>query len=102
GVIDFFNRLANAIDYTEFTPKEFFGIGEKDLVFVRGHHTGKVKSTGKTFSHDWLMEFYFRDGKLVSFFAFVDSRDQTEAFSTSENVHMPLKENKKETTVAHR
>jgi ketosteroid isomerase-like protein len=87
GVKDFFARLANAVDYSEFSPKEFSSDETKDVVFVRGHHTGKVKSTGKTFSHDWLMEFYLREGKVRSFFAFVDSFDQSQAFvADKENV----------------
>jgi ketosteroid isomerase-like protein len=52
---------------------------------VHGHHTGKVKLTGKTFSHDWFMEFHLRDGKVYSYFAFVDSNDQAMAFTQNLN-----------------
>lgn len=103
GVKEFFSRLANAIDYTDFSPKEFFANDSGNAVFVRGYHAGKVKSTGKSFSHDWLMEFYFRDGKMCSFFAFVDTRDQTQAFTadTESTVHVSLTGNKKEEAIAH-
>lgn len=87
GVKDFFTRLANAIDYTDFSPREFSSDDIRNAVFVRGRHTGKVKSTGKTFSHAWLMEFYLRDGKVSSFFAFIDTLDQSRAFvADKENV----------------
>jgi hypothetical protein len=102
GVAEFFNRLANGIDYTDFTPKEYFSDDAKNAVFVRGHQAGMAKNTGGTLSHDWLMEFYFKDGKISSFFAFVDTRDQSQAF-TAENekvVRVALTQNN-EGSVAH-
>lgn len=79
GVIDFFTQLGSHVDYMEFEPREFFGSG--DRVFVKGYHKGKVKDSGKVFGHDFLMEFQFKDGKVSSFFAWVDSRDQAAAFA---------------------
>lgn len=79
GVADFFATLADKIDYTAFQPKEFFS--DANRVFVKGYHQATVKSTGKTFGHDFLMEFGMRDGKFSSFFAWVDSREQANAFS---------------------
>jgi ketosteroid isomerase-like protein len=79
GVIDFFTTIGTSIDYIEFQPKEFFAVADK--VFVKGYHKGKVKSTGKTFGHDFLMEFHLRDGKTYAFFAWVDTKDQAQAFS---------------------
>src|SRR4030095_8882653 len=55
GTGDFFATIANTIDYLEFQPKEFFAAN--DHVFVKGYHKGKVKSTSKVFSHDFLMDF---------------------------------------------
>ena len=75
----------DAVDYSEFAPRDFFSDDKNNAVFVRGHHTGKVKLTGKTFSHDWLMEFHLREGKTDSFFAFVDSNDQSQAFTQNFN-----------------
>jgi len=79
GTADFFSTLASHIDYLEFEPREFFAAA--DRVFVKGYHKGKVKSTGKIFGHDFLMEFQLRNGKVNSFFAWVDSRDQAAAFA---------------------
>jgi len=80
GVEEFFNTLAGSVDYKEFQPKEYFA--DKDHVFVKGYHEATVRSTGKTFGHDFLMEFSLQDGKIASFFAFVDTRDQAQAFSS--------------------
>jgi hypothetical protein len=79
GVGEFFASLSGSIDYTDFQTKEFFA--DSDRVFVKGYHKATVKSTGKTFGHDFLMEFWLRDGKISSFFAYVDTRDQAAAFT---------------------
>ncbi len=78
GVKDFFTKLVEVVDYSDFTPHEFFGQG--DTVVVLGHQAGKVKSTGKTFDHDWAMVFKLRDSKVYSFFSYVDSHQFAQAF----------------------
>jgi ketosteroid isomerase-like protein len=79
GVGEFFAALADSIDITNFQPREFFADG--DHVFVKGYHEARVKSTGKTFGHDFLMEFQLRNEKISSYFAYVDSREQAAAFT---------------------
>ena len=79
GVAGFFASLAGSIDYADFQTNEFFA--DSDRVFVKGYHKATVKSTGKAFDHDFLMEFRLRDGKISSFFAYVDTRDQAAAFT---------------------
>lgn len=79
GVGEFFAALAGSVDYTSFEPKEFFPSG--DYVFVKGYHAATVKSTGNSFGHPFLMEFRVRNGKLCSFFAWIDTRDQADAFA---------------------
>lgn len=79
GVAEFFSAIASTIEYTDFQPKEFFS--DSDRVFVKGYHKATVKTTGKTFGHDFLMEFGLVDGKINYFFAYVDSRDQAAAFT---------------------
>jgi uncharacterized protein len=79
GVTEFFGSVAASIDYKDFQPREFFAVADK--VFVKGYHKATVKSTGKSFGHDFLMEFQLRNGKVSSFFAYVDTRDQATAFS---------------------
>jgi ketosteroid isomerase-like protein len=79
GVVDFFTDLAGNVDYTDFQTKEF--LADSNYVFVKGYHTAIVKSTGKTFGHNFLMEFKLRDGKISSFFSWIDTKDESQAFA---------------------
>ena len=80
-VRQFFANLSREVDYTDFSPREFFS--DKDAVIVLGRHAGRVKSTGKTYDHDWCMVFRLREGKIYHFFVFLDTREQAESFSRS-------------------
>jgi ketosteroid isomerase-like protein len=78
GIRNFFDALSDNVEYSYFKPKEFFN--DKEVVIVLGHQTGKVKKTGKTFNHDWCMVFRLRANKMYHYYAYVDTRDQAEAF----------------------
>jgi hypothetical protein len=78
GVADFFGTLSETVNYSRFEPQQFISQGDDVVVF--GHHTGAVKSTGKSFDHGWCLSFKLQDGKLKHFFAYVDSHDQSRAF----------------------
>lgn len=78
GVMNFFSKLAENVEFSSFEPKEFFN--DKNAVIVLGHETGKVKSTGKTFDDDWCMIFRMRDGKMYHYYVFGDTRKQAESF----------------------
>jgi uncharacterized protein len=79
GIGDFFNALATTLDYSAFEPKEFYATGNK--VFAKVYQAATVKATGKSYAHDCLMEFTFKDGKMCAFFAYVDIADQVQAFT---------------------
>ena len=79
GVGEFFQSLANTLDYTAFEPKEFYEAGNK--VFAKVYQAATVKATGKSYAHDCLMEFSFSNGKISNFFAYVDIADQVRAFT---------------------
>ena len=68
------------MDYTQFKPKEFYAAGDK--VFVKGYHKATVKSTGKNFGHEFLMEFTLKDGQIANFFSWIDTQDQSQAFQS--------------------
>jgi uncharacterized protein len=78
GAAEFFKTLSDSVNYTRFEPKEYYA--DRNKVFVEGYHEAKIKSTGKTFGHDFVMEFTIRDGKVSKFFAYVDTNDQARAF----------------------
>jgi uncharacterized protein len=79
GVQEFFKHLDEQIRFSVFEPREF--IVQGDSVIVLGHQAGIVKSTGKSFDHDWCFSFKMKGGKVQSYFAFTDSYEQAKAFS---------------------
>jgi len=78
GVLEFFSNLGSTIDYTVFEPKEFISQGNDVVVF--GRHAATVKKTGKKFDHDFCFRFTLSNCRVTRFFAYVDSRDQGQAF----------------------
>lgn len=72
-----FSRLGSEwIDY-KFTPEDY--VASKDKVAAYGTYTGTYKLTNKSFiarvAHIWKL----KDGKIISFEQFVDSRTVDEA-----------------------
>lgn len=72
-----FNRLGHEwIDY-RFTPEDYIANDEKVVAY--GTYTGTYKLTGKAFAarvaHVWKL----KDGKIISFEQFVDSKTVDEA-----------------------
>ena len=78
GVQEFFQVVADNIDFTDFSPREFHAADDK--VFVLGHYAGKLKKTGRTIDADWLHIFAIRDGQLASFREFTDTAQVAEAY----------------------
>jgi uncharacterized protein len=79
GVGEFFATLAATSDYKKFELQEYYADG--DAVLVRGYQEAVVRTTGKTFGHDFLMQFKLRDGKVFYFFSFIDILDEVKAFT---------------------
>jgi len=79
GARQFFNDLNGNVEFTDFSPEKYWG--DDDMVFVKTHEAAIVKKTGKKYDHEMLMSFKVRNGKIVEFFAYVDSADQERAFA---------------------
>lgn len=79
GVGEFFATLGGSVDYKKFELHEYYADG--DTVLVKGRQEAVVKTTGKTFGHDFLMQFKLRDGKVIYFFSFIDILDEVKAFT---------------------
>jgi len=79
GVSEFFATLGANTDYKRFDTQEFYADG--DTVLVKGFHEAVVKTTGKSFAHDFMMQFKLRDGKLAYFFSFINILDEVKAFA---------------------
>lgn len=78
AVGEFFGELAASEDITKFLPAEF--IAENDKVVVLGESTATVRSTGKTYSTEWVHIFTIIDGKITNFHEFFDNAAATRAF----------------------
>ena len=78
AVAEFFRLLNEGEDITKFAPAEFLADGDK--VVVLGETTATVRSTGKTYSTDWVHIFTVADGKVTNFLEFFDNAAATRAF----------------------
>jgi len=71
GVAEFFRLIYENKDFPGFDVKELIEEGNK--VVALGHWDAKSKKTGNTYSGEWAMVFYFRDGKLYEHKEYYDS-----------------------------
>ena len=71
GVADFFRTVAEVLDFSEFSPREFYA--DKDKVFVFGHFAMTMKRNGRKVDADWVHMFAFRGGKVAKFREFTDT-----------------------------
>jgi hypothetical protein len=74
----FFKQVGDTVNFTKFEPQEFLAHG--DTVVALGHYTGTVKTSGRTFSLDWVMVFTFHAGKVVRFREYTDGAAVTAAY----------------------
>jgi len=77
-VKQFFQDLSEKVQPEKFEITGF--IAQDDKVVVEGHNRGKIKSTGKSYEHDWVMVFTLRDGQIVNHRHYYDTADVTIAF----------------------
>jgi len=54
-----------------------------DRVVVEGRNRGSVRSTGRTYEHDWVMVFTVRGGKIVRHRHYYDTADILVAFHSA-------------------
>jgi len=78
AVQEFFGIVAQNIEFSEFSPREFYETGDK--VFVLGHYAGTVKKTVRTFATDFIHVFSVRGGKVERFKEFFDTAQTAEGY----------------------
>lgn len=61
-VKEFFKLIYENKDFPKFELKDFITEGEK--VAALGYWEAKSKKTGNPYSGEWVMVFYFKDGKI--------------------------------------
>ena len=77
ALVEFFEQLDKAEEFSRFEPKEFIAQGDK--VVVLGEFTATVKDTGNTYSADWVHVTTFKEGKIIEFHEFFDTADANQA-----------------------
>jgi uncharacterized protein len=71
GIADFFTRVAQNLDFTQFVPREM--IEQDDTVVVIGTSSARAKKTGKTIEDDWVHVFKYKQGRMVFFQEYIDT-----------------------------
>jgi ketosteroid isomerase-like protein len=78
-VAQFYSTFAQTEDVEQMELQDFIAQGDKVLVF--GHYKGRVKSTGRSYTKDFIHVVTLRGGKVVKFREYVASDDMHAAFS---------------------
>jgi steroid delta-isomerase-like uncharacterized protein len=77
-VAQFFQELDSAVQPERF---EIVSItAQDDRVVIEGRNQGRVRSTGHTYEHEWVMVFTIQDGKIVRNRHYYDTADIVAAF----------------------
>jgi uncharacterized protein len=77
ALVEFFEQLGEAEEFSRFEPKEFIAQGDK--VVVLGEFTATVKATGNTYSAEWVHVTTFKDGKITEFQEYFDTGEANRA-----------------------
>ena len=77
-VVQFFQELASKVQPEGFEILGF--IAQGDQVVVEGRNRGRIKATGFSYEHDWVMVFTVLKGKIVRHRHYYDTADVVAAF----------------------
>jgi uncharacterized protein len=76
GVQEFFGAVGENLDFTQFSPEEFYSADDK--VFVLGRYAMRNKRTGTPIQSEWIHVFSIADGKVARFREFTDTAQALE------------------------
>jgi hypothetical protein len=77
GAKAFISNLGKTFDTKAFSVDNI--IGEGNIVFANGKFTHSVKSSGKSFSSDWVLMCVIKDEKILEYHFYEDSEKFVEA-----------------------
>lgn len=77
-VAAFFKEMLEKVQPERLETLDFTAQG--DRVIVEGRNRGTVKSTGRTYEHDWVMVFTLLKGKIIKLRHYYDTADIVVAF----------------------
>jgi hypothetical protein len=80
GVAQFYSTFAQTEEVEQMELQDFMAQGDKVAVF--GHYKGRVKSTTRSYTKDFIHVITLRDGKVVKFREYVASDDMHAAFES--------------------
>jgi len=81
-VAQFYSTFAETEEVEQMELQDFIAQGEQVLAF--GHYKGRVKSTGRSYTKDFVHVITVRDGRTVKFREYVASDDMLAAFQPAE------------------
>ena len=70
-VRDFFRTVAELLEFSEFSPQEFYA--DRDTVVVLGRYDATLRKNGNRAGSEWCHAFTFRGGKVEKFREFTDT-----------------------------
>jgi len=79
-VAAFFKELSDKMEIERIETLGFTAQG--DRVVVEGRNRGTVRSTGRTYEHDWVMVFTIHEGKIIRARHYYDTADIVVAFGS--------------------
>ena len=82
-VAAFFKEMAEKMQVRSMEAIDF--ISQGDRVVVEGKNTGIVKTTGRSYEHDWVMVFTIGDGEITKHRHYYDTADILFAFRSDES-----------------
>ena len=75
----FYATFAQTEEVEQMELQDFVAQGDQVIVF--GHYKGRVKSTGRSYTKDFIHAVKLRDGQVVRFREYVASDDMHAAFT---------------------
>lgn len=78
-VAEFYTTFSQTEEVEHMELQDF--ITQADRVLVFGHYKGRVKSTGRSYTKDFIHTVTLRDGKVTKFREYVASDDMYTAFA---------------------
>jgi uncharacterized protein len=78
AVQEFFRLVAASEEFSQFSPREFYSVGDK--VFALGSCAGTIRKTGRPFATEWVHVFTVKGGKVSQFREHTDTAQVAEGF----------------------
>jgi uncharacterized protein len=77
-VEEFFRLVSELLDFSDFSPREFFA--EKDKVIVLGYYAMTMRKNGRKVACDWVHVVTLNRGKITKFRELTDTAQILEAY----------------------